>query len=44
MVEQYLLMWCFMVSISGGMEEFVPVVMVAERGDATGALGLSLKY
>jgi hypothetical protein len=34
MVEQYLL-WCFTVSIGGGVGRFVPVVMVVERGDAT---------
>jgi hypothetical protein len=28
---------CFMVDISGGVGRFVPVVMVVERGDATGA-------
>jgi hypothetical protein len=37
MVEQYF--FFFMVSI-GGVGRFVPVVMVLERGDATGVLGL----
>jgi hypothetical protein len=38
MVEQYLLFQCLMVSISGGVGRFVPMVMVVERGDVTGAL------
>jgi hypothetical protein len=38
MIEQYLLFFgAFMVSIIGGVERFVPVVIVIERGDATGA-------
>jgi hypothetical protein len=36
MVEQYLSFFqCFMVSISGGVRRFVPMVIVVERGDAT---------
>jgi hypothetical protein len=32
MVKQYLSFQCFMVSISGGVGRFVPMVMVVERG------------
>jgi hypothetical protein len=31
---------CFMVSICGGVGRFVPMIMVVERGDTTGAFGL----
>jgi hypothetical protein len=41
-VEQYFF-WYFMVSISGGVGRFVQMVMVVERGDATGVLGLFKK-
>jgi hypothetical protein len=38
MVKQHLLFFCcFMVSIGGGVGRFVPVVMVVEREDGTGA-------
>jgi hypothetical protein len=38
--QQYLFSQCFVVSISGGVGNFVPVVMVVQRGDAAGVLGL----
>jgi hypothetical protein len=34
------LSWYFTVSIGGEVGRFVPMVMVVERGDATGVLGL----
>jgi hypothetical protein len=37
MVEQNLFYWCFMVTISGRVGRFGPMVMVVDRGDATGA-------
>jgi hypothetical protein len=43
MAEQYLFLWCIMVSICGGLGRFVPMVMVVERGDATGVHGF-FKY
>jgi hypothetical protein len=39
MVEQYFLFWCFMVSIGGGVDRVVPVVMMVGRGDATSMFG-----
>jgi hypothetical protein len=39
MVEQYIFL-CFMVSISGGVGRFVPIIKLVEKGDATGVLGL----
>jgi hypothetical protein len=36
MVKQYFFQ-CFRVSIVGGVGRFVPIFMVVERGDATGA-------
>jgi hypothetical protein len=40
MVEQHPFFLSFMVSTGGGVGRFVPMVMVMERGDTTGAHGL----
>jgi hypothetical protein len=40
MAEQYLLFLCFMVSKSGGVERFVPMVMAVDRDMCVCVLGL----
>jgi hypothetical protein len=42
-VKQYILFQCFTVSIGDVVGRFIPVVMVVERGNATGVLGLFKK-
>jgi hypothetical protein len=44
MAKKYSCFHCCVVSVSGGLGRFIPMTVMVERGDDTGAFGLSQSY